>query len=239
MTILKKDIGSRIVNLDPRRLTQHKFGHIINYHIGKSHIPKKSNHPLTLTFAVGGAGAQSGLAQQILESLRMKIVEKKIRVVLVAGTRTDVVATFKHALKECGLSRELSRGVHILFDEEKHEYFKSFNEVLRTTDVLWTKPSELSFYVALGIPIIMAPSVGSQEDFNRIWLKTVAAGITQDDPRYTDEWLFDWIESGWLARAALNGFVEAPVMGTYVIDKIVTGRDHEYESIEEKTAIAV
>lgn len=239
MNVLRRDLGSRILNLDPHGLTQHKFGHIINFHIGKKHIPKKSNHPLTLTFAVGGAGAQSNLAIQILSSLREKISSKKIRIVLVAGTRTDVLAVFKHALKETGLLRELGRGVHILFEETKPEYFKSFNACLRTTDILWTKPSELSFYVGLGIPIIMAPSVGSQEDFNRVWLKTVAAGITQDDPRYTDEWLFDWIESGWLARAALNGFVEAPILGTYAIEKIITGKDHKFEELEEKTAIAV
>ena len=29
---------------------------------------------------------------------------------------------------------------------------------MRTTDILWTKPSELSFYCGLGIPIIMAPA---------------------------------------------------------------------------------
>ena len=29
---------------------------------------------------------------------------------------------------------------------------------MRTTDILWTKPSELSFYCGLGIPIVMAPA---------------------------------------------------------------------------------
>ena len=47
------------------------------------------------------------------------------------------------------------------------EYFNTFNETLRETDILWTKPSELSFYAGLGIPIIIAPTIGSLEDFNK------------------------------------------------------------------------
>ncbi len=239
LRLLKKDIAVRIANLDPNHHSQHKFGHIINYHIGKKLIPKKPVRPLTVTFAVGGAGAQSTIALHVLESLREKILSRAMKLVLVAGVREDVCAAFKLALKEFNLKRELGRGVEILFEKEKSDYFVSFGELLRRTDILWTKPSELSFYSALGIPIIMAPSVGSQEDFNRHWLKTIAAGITQDDPRYTDEWLFDWIESGWLARAALNGFIEAPMLGTYAIEKIIQGPDHEFESIEEKVALAV
>lgn len=239
MGILRKDIGARILNLDPKNATRHKFGHIINYHIGKKCIPKRPTHPLTLTFAVGGAGAQSALACEVLKSLRDSVAAGKIRVILVAGVRLDALAQFKAAVKELNLSSQLGSGVILIHEETKEDYFDAFDKALRTTDILWTKPSELSFYVALGIPIIMAPSIGSQEEFNRIWLKTVGAGITQDDPRYANEWLFDWIDSGWLARAALNGFTEAPVLGTYTIEKIITGTDHEFEKIEQKAALAV
>ena len=84
----------------------------------------------------------------------------------------------------------------------------------------------LFFYYCFGLPIIMAPSLGSQEDFNRIWLKIVGGGITQNDPRYTHEWLFDWIESGGLARAAWNGFIEAPTHGTYRIEEIISAKKY-------------
>ena len=33
--------------------------------------------------------------------------------------------------------------------------------MLRETDVLWTKPSELCFYPALGIPLIMSAPLGA------------------------------------------------------------------------------
>ncbi len=69
----------------------------------------------------------------------------------------------------------------------------------------------------------MAPTVGSQEDFNRKWLMTVNAGTDQLDPAHTGEWLFDWINSGGLARFAWNGYIEAPTHGAYRIQSVVTG----------------
>ncbi|MEK7102836.1 MAG: hypothetical protein AAB870_00635 [Patescibacteria group bacterium] len=237
--ILKKDIGARIYNLDPQRNTQHKFGHILTYHLNGHNIPKRATHPLTLTFAVGGAGAQQEIGAQILKSLKPKILKGVIDVNLVAGARQEVADFFKAAVKEAGLSKELGESVKIIIEKTKAAYFDSFNKALRTTDILWTKPSELSFYVGLGIPIIMSPSVGSQEDFNRVWLKTIAAGITQDDPRYTDEWLFDWINSGWLARAAINGFVEAPIMGAYAIEKLVLGKQKNRKDISPDSVTAL
>lgn len=240
MSILKKDIGNRLLNLDPKGVTLHKFGHIINYHIGKKNIPKKSNHPLTLVFAVGGAGAQSSIGENIIKSLRQRIIGGDIHLALIAGTRKEVRDFFMEQIKKNTLADELGRGISIVFEKTKFEYFKKFNALLRKADILWTKPSELSFYTALGLPIIMAPSVGSQEDFNRIWLKTVAGGISQDDPAYTDEWLFDWLDSGWLARAAINGFVEAPIMGTYALEKLVFSQsDHNAKAFEEKSPLAV
>ncbi|MEK7072745.1 MAG: hypothetical protein AAB969_04190, partial [Patescibacteria group bacterium] len=110
------------------------------------------------------------------------------------------------------------------------EFFKEFNKVLRKTDILWTKPSELSFYCALGIPIITAPPICSQEIFNQRWLRFIGAGVKEDEPRYVNEWLPDWLKSGWLAEAAMQGFLEAPKFGTYNIEKIIF---HQYEKAKK------
>ena len=63
--------------------------------------------------------------------------------------------------------------------------------------------------------------VGSQENSNREWLISVGAGIDSPDPRYVDEWLPDLLASGSLARAALDGFLNAEAMGTYNIEKVL------------------
>ena len=61
----------------------------------------------------------------------------------------------------------------------------------------------------------------TQEKYNRGWLLAIGAGVDSLDPRYVDEWLFDWLDSGWLAEAAMEGFLDAPKMGTYHIENIV------------------
>jgi len=100
------------------------------------------------------------------------------------------------------------------------------------TDILWTKPSELSFYAGLGLPIIIAPTVGSQEEFNKEWLISIGAGVEQQDPRYVNEWLADWLDSGWLAEAAMNGFLNAPHKGAYHMEEVVLkGKRSEIEDI--------
>ena len=112
-------------------------------------------------------------------------------------------------------------------------YFKAFNQALRSTDILWTKPSELTFYSGLGLPILMAEPIGSQEDYNRDWLLAIGAGIDAPDPLYVDEWLFDWLDSGWLAEAAMQGFLDAPKMGAYHIENIVLyNKVQEIEDIQ-------
>ncbi len=103
----------------------------------------------------------------------------------------------------------------------KIDYFNTFSRVIRETDILWTKPSELSFYCGLGIPIIMSPDVGSQEIYNRKWLIEVQAGISQEDPDYTDQWLFDLINAGRLAESAWDGCLKARKFGTYKIAEIL------------------
>ena len=96
-----------------------------------------------------------------------------------------------------------------------------FRSVLRTTDILWTKPSELSFYAALGLPIVMSPPLGSQETFNRRWLLKIGAGIDQPESLRADRWLRDALDNGELAQAAWNGYEKAEKNGTYRIMDIL------------------
>jgi hypothetical protein len=111
----------------------------------------------------------------------------------------------------------------VIYNSQIEEYFKKLNDALRTTDVLWTKPSELSFYVALGIPIILAPYIGPHEKLNRRWLHEIHAAIQPPGPlEYTHQWLFDLREKGRLAEAAWDGFLKGRKLGTYNIEKLIT-----------------
>lgn len=217
--ILKEDLIKRLAVLDPNNDYRNKYGKLIDSYLCKIEEIKKANRPLTLTFAVGGAGAQRKLGKTLIEKLKNKIQDGKLKMNVVAGSRADVRDFFQNVLNENLLQD--NKNIKIIYNENKIEYFKEFNLVLRNTDVLWTKPSELSFYSGLGLPIIMAEPLGSQEHYNRRWLLGIGAGVDSKNPEYVDEWLFDFLDSGWLAEAAMRGFLNAPNMGTYNIENII------------------
>lgn len=219
MKILKDDMRLRLVNLDLAGKYINEYHPVIKENFGR--LPKSSGRPLTILFSVGGAGAQKEIGIDMVKSLKDDIKNKRVKVILSAGTRRETVDYFMSELKQLGFKDFLNGGVEILCAIGLSDYFAKFNEALRTTDILWTKPSELSFYCALGIPIIMAPPIGSQEDFNKEWLLGVGAAMDQYDPRYTHEWLFDYLKDGWFAEAAMHGFLDAEKMGTYNIEKLI------------------
>lgn len=216
---LRADLSARLYNLDPKGVYRKKYGKLIEDYLGPVKNIKKPTRPLTITFAVGGAGAQREIGATILEKLKKYISSGKINLNLIAGVRNDVYIYYQNVVQSCGLAN--SKAVNIVYAEDKMTYFKIFNKLLRKTDILWTKPSELTFYSGLGLPIIMSEPIGSQETYNRGWLIAIGAGVDSLDPEYVDEWLFDWLNSGWLAEAAMEGFLDAPKMGTYHIENII------------------
>ena len=230
--IIRKDLPPRLCNLDPNGIFLVKYHKTLATHLGRD-VARcyRRRSPPTLVFTVGGAGAQRDLGVQILESLVDKIRDSKIRLVLVAGTNEGLALYFKRQIAKLRLNKKLGTYVEVVYKPNKRQYFEEFSKILHTTDILWTKPSEMSFYTGLGIPIIMAPPIGSQEQFNKIWLKMVGGGVTQNNPKYTNEWLFDWINSGGLARMAWNGFIEAPTHGAFRIEEIITSKPYKLEKL--------
>ncbi len=231
LNILKEDLGKRLINLDPDKIYISQYKKTLLSLLGRD-LKMAPTRPLTVTFVVGGAGAQRELGATIVGGLKKEILAGKVRINLVAGIHLEINKYFKEAVRAHRLSKKLNQGIEIIFSPNKMDYFKKFNQALRTTDILWTKPSELSFYCGLGLPIIMAPPIGSQEIFNQRWLQSIGAGINQDDPRYANEWLSDWLKSGWLAEAAMQGYMEAPKYGTYNIEKVVFEKPEEAKTVQ-------
>jgi len=220
MEILLRDLESRIFNLDQKKKYFKQYKVLVDKYFGR--LPEFQDHPLTIMFAVGGAGAQKEIGIKILKSLAGKIKADEIKIILVAGTRKEVKEYFERNIKNLKLKNNLDKNIEIVFDEDIESYFQKFNLALRKTDVLWTKPSEISFYTALGLPIIIAPPVGSQEEFNKKWLLRLGSGIPQENPNYTNQWLFDFLDSGRFAEAAMQGFIEGEKLGIFNIQKIIS-----------------
>ncbi|NCS72099.1 MAG: hypothetical protein GW775_02430 [Candidatus Magasanikbacteria bacterium] len=219
--ILKIALGDRIQKLDPEKKFQQKYQKTIEQYLGDRYCKRKVKRPLTIMFAVGGAGAQREIGATILRSLKDHINNGEVRLFLVAGSRNDVYRYYESVLESHCKKNVCGIGVQIIYAEKKMDYFSKMSKALNETDIIWTKPSEMSFYAGLGLPIIMSPTIGSQEKFNRSWLHNIGAGFEQEDPQYTHEWLFDWLETGWLAQAAMEGYLDAPRHGTYLIEDIV------------------
>lgn len=221
MEILKEDMKNRLLNLDPKGKYMEKYSDLVFDRLGN--FPDSSDHPLTILFSVGGAGAQKEIGAAILRKLFPFIRRGEIKVVLSAGIRRWVMEYFLNCIKELKLDDLRGEYIDIIYEERIEDYFEKFNRTLRKTDILWTKPSELSFYSALGIPIIAAPPIGSHEESNLRWLVKSGYGAFQGDLKYIDQWLFDWLENGYLAEMAMEGFVEGEKFGTIRIRDIVFG----------------
>jgi len=218
LDLLRADMGQRLFYLDPSERFWPLHGRNVVHFLGRQNCRFKKARCLPITFAVGGAGAQREIGRQIVKSLRERIRKGEIAVNLVAGVREEIREYFQHVKEEYG---PRSQNLRVIHAADKAGYFHQFSEVIRGTDILWTKPSELSFYCGLGIPIVLAPPIGAQELFNQRWLMEVQAGIPQEDPEYAGEWLLDLWREGRLAESAWDGFLKARKYGTYKIQEIL------------------
>jgi hypothetical protein len=225
------DLARRLAVLDERGTVRARYRRILNP--SRSETAEESVGPLSVTFAVGGAGAQAKIAADILASLETALREGRMRLNLVAGVRPGVRDYFLQLLRERRLETELGRSVRMLFTETKDEYFQRFNVLMRETDVLWTKPSELCFYAGLGIPIVMCPALGAHEERNAASLMQAGAGHGQEPPRAAAEWLPDWQRNGLLAISAFNGFLHVPSRGTENIKRVLFATDRSRVELEE------
>jgi hypothetical protein len=218
LEILKTNLSRRLKNLDPDgrfySLYKHSVNAFIQYDEKKMVGEEYKQKSVTITYTVGGAGAQKEIGRRIAQSLSKKIHDEDVKLNLVVGTRTDLRDYFVRVKEEIAVN---NKNVQIIWAEDKELYFDLFNQCLQTTDILWTKPSELSFYCALGIPIIMTPAIGPQEKFNRRWLRETGSGIKERNPEFTHQWLFDLLNKGRLAEAAWLGFLKARKYGTFNI----------------------
>ncbi len=214
---LRRHLAARLVRLDPSGEFRREMPEELAAFLGVPLPVEEAGRPPLLTFAVGGAGAQSELARAFLPGFRPLLDAGRIRLALVAGVRPEVEARFREAIHGARLEGHLGGGLEVLRAPDFAAYYSQFNALLARTDALWTKPSELTFYAALGLPLISAPPVGVHERYNRRWAREGGAALKQRDPRFAAEWFSDWLSDGLLASAAWAGYMRLPKFGTYRI----------------------
>lgn len=214
---LRQNLAARLVRLDPHGVFRRSHAEDLARHLPSLPADEEGERPL-VTYAVGGAGAQAELVDTFLPGLADKLRAGRLRLALVAGIRAEVADRFQRALERTGLAGHES--VEILLEKDHNHYFRAFNRLLARTDVLWSKPSEITFFGALGVPLVFTWPVGVHEQYNRRWAIEAGAGLKQRDPRFAGEWLGDWLADGTLAGAAWSGFRRLPAGGLYEIARL-------------------
>jgi hypothetical protein len=233
-SILHHDLVARLVNLDPNGIFFKNYRGVIRekFFFDDPEPPARfidlkrhATHPLTLTYAIGGAGAQTDIALRMMKAFERRLGEDRIKINIAVGKNAAIRELMECEAERIGLGNHLGKNIMVIYGETYDAYFAAMNLTLRTTDILWSKPSELSFYAGLGLPFVTAPHIGAHEKYNRNWLSHIGSGYPQDDPDHADEWLTYGLEDGQLAVAALQGYLYAPCMGTYNIEKVIMGRN--------------
>jgi hypothetical protein len=223
LALLRRNLAARLVRLDPSGEFRRNMPEELAHFLGALPQGTPAEPPL-LTFAVGGAGAQVELAAAFLPGFVAPLEAGKLRLALVAGVRPAVEARFREAVRRAGLESLLGGAIQILSAPTFEDYYARFNALLARTDVLWTKPSELTFYAALGLPLVLAPPVGVHEWYNRRWARDAGAGLKQREARFAAEWLGDWLADGVLAAAAWAGYTRLPKFGLQrILDAVRLG----------------
>lgn len=220
LPVLKRNLAARLVRLDPKKVFRSQTRNEIQHFLGGLPGDEEGRAPLA-TFTVGGAGAQAELARPLLRSLKPLLEEGRLRLCLVAGVRQEVAEKFYEWIGEAGLEKWLGpvaeAAVSVMVEDSLDTYFPRFNQLLAETDLLWTKPSEMTFYGALGIPLVLTTPVGHHEQYNRRWALENGGGLKQRHPDYAGFWIREWLAEGTLAAAAWFGFLRFPKFGLYQI----------------------
>lgn len=225
LTVARRNLARRLAHLDPAGRFRRDKASELARELGPLDGEAAPPH---LAFAVGGAGAQAALVDELLPAVRHLLLAGTLRLTLIAGVRAEVAARFRRALARhqipevhhvaAGGGLEApAGGAAILAAADLDRYFSTFAALLATTDLLWTKPSELTFFAALGLPILIAPPVGAHEILNRRALLDVGAGLSPPPLADLAPWLARTLGNGTLAAAAWAGFERLPRRGLYRI----------------------
>ena len=219
---LVRNLGARLRRLDPAGAFR-RAGPASARAVADLADDAAASGPVQVTFAIGGAGAQADLATQLVRALREPLARGAMRLTLVAGVRratatalTSFVA--RHAREALALG-----AVEVLHEPSFDGYLGRFEACLARTDVLWTKPSEMTFYGALGLPLVLTPPLGFHERINGRIARRRGFGFVSPPAGAAASWLEARLLDGSLARAAWAGRERMPCDGTYRIADLVRG----------------
>ena len=201
----------------------------------------KTQKPMRFLLTVGGAGAQGEFFIGIIKSLLPYIKENKASLFVNVGDHKNVWETFKKKIPELaqfsksGLCKthfedfaevktfsesltsnentDLAKGIHIFYDKDIFSAVYSTNLLMRISDVLITKPSELAFYP---IPKIHIKRVGGHEMWGAIHSAEIGDGTYEcETVESAVTMITEFLEKPEILEKMCNNIVEAKKAGIY------------------------
>jgi hypothetical protein len=213
--IARKALARRFPVLDPKEKFLKYHSSIIAKQLG--HPLRKMDAPLRISFMIGGAGAQAKGAKILLSALEPYLKKKTMSLNIIVGTHLAIREEFIRIVGKMNVKDS----VDIVYGINKKEYFDECSKALLRTDVIVSKPSEMIFYTALGMPLFMLTPIGDHERSNREYMIEIGAGLDIISLKSFPQRLMDFRKDGTLGRMAWNGYTTMLRTGTYEIERIV------------------
>ncbi len=193
-----------------------------DFNVRAKRLEKDSSGPLTIMFPFSGAGAYSNVLAELVKALLDQIRGGSIRLIVSCGNNEEALRNAENLFVNYGL--EESEFTEILFDKDIFISFDRFNSALKSVDLIITKPGEIIFYAALGIPMVFLPPIGAHEVRNREYLIENRCAIDIVPISRFAKWLEDSRQNGSLLELAGMGYKNLPKTGAFEIHELVGGK---------------
>lgn len=181
---------------------------------------------------VGGAGAGTNIYEAIIKDMLPDIIEKKAVLFLNVGDHknvweqllNDIPQMKKYVTEHFDNYTEIEQfvediykrdttGIHVFYHEDIFAAVYSTNALMRVSDVLITKPSELSFYP---IPKLMIKRVGGHEAWGAIRAAEVGDGTYECDTLNDINSMIKLIQNDDIVlKSMIDSILKADESGTY------------------------
>ncbi len=199
----------------------------------KSRISRVDNgKPMRFLLTIGGAGAQRETFEAIIKYLLPYVKTKKAAIYVNVGDYRNVWDELKNNIPElAGLSTEHMNnwsdtvdfaqsslsddvyGVHSFWHENIFEAVYCTNLLMRSADVLVTKPSELAFYP---IPKLFIKRVGGHEQWGAVHSAEIGDGTLEcRDIPHTIQMLDLFLNDSEYLKNMCNNILRNKQMGIY------------------------
>jgi len=188
--------------------------------------------PRRLLISVGGAGAQQGLFIAVLRELMPRLREKSVTLFLNFGDHTRIHDTVLRAVPESldiavrhtdwtetaafadrAAEEDLPGGLHVFLNSDIYAAVYTTNLLMRASDVMLTKPSELAFYP---IPKLLLERVGGHEAWGAIRASELGDGTQEcNSVPLTLQTLRLMLDEDDLLSMLCDGIIKLDGMGVY------------------------